>query len=694
MSGWTLQWRTDPSEGQGTVAIPKLPPKTVLDLSQPTVKVPDIPEFTIPSILSVAANTTAITHPGDLTQGDWLIVARNSRILYAYTMGEVKVSGAEPPQSEKAALDWMVPDSIDFRVPMELEADVMTEVTYTAETASYVRAGFDKQQASAGFPFAAASFEREHKERHAAASLKKQLQMIGRWYYPRVLLRLKECATASERFKTAIRNALDTYDRIKDINPLLTVFQQYGTAVPNEVILGGHLLLVHREDFQGSVNEQEVESVISAAVSIKVGQGQGQAGVSFQNAQGTKVTADDMHKLTKFTVRGGDTTLASSPSQWPNTVKPANSWAVIGRSNLTSIVEWLPQDLRSRVMTLWPKLPIPPAVWDLEDYDYSLTGPSFQDHYGRAERAQFVLGARIVPDAGDGARGAVQLICGTSMTPELGQGDAAGGAASFHRYNRGDVWIDTSSVCLPVPAGHHYAATTSNTSGGAQTRFAITEMNLTLDKWHFVRDGAFPNAFRFTAPTDGFVFCSLEAENDGNRSYVTCAVDKIIIAAASVHNYPRKDNWIRYASLCAPYAKGSLVEVSAVPTSGGPIAGHTIWQIPSTSQAWKFTKPQPFKLGAYVTAETDGFLNGVITVPGDGPRGSLRLDCVKDQTAFQIVPIASAAVHAFHEHDRWISHSSAMVPVRKGYQICATLKPTPGAALPQAQVYWTGVVPV
>jgi hypothetical protein len=285
----------------------------------------------------------------------------------------------------------------------------------------------------------------------------------------------------------------------------------------------------------------------------------------------------------------------------------------------------------------------------------------------------------------------VQLICGTSMTPELGRGDAAGGAASFHRYRANDIWIDTSSVCLPVPAGHHYAATTSDTSGKAPVRFAIAETNLTLDKWQLVEaKPGFAMLRGFKAATDGFVFCSLEARDDGVRGYITCAVDKIIIAAASVHNYAYHDDWIRYATFCAPYAKGSSVECWATATSG--LLQFSVWQIPSTSQAWKFAKPEPFKLGAYVTAETDGFLNGVIIVPGDGPRGSLRLDCVKDQTAFQIFPIASAAAHVWHYKDRWISHSSAMVPVRKGYQICANSKITSGE--PQVQVYWTGVVPI
>jgi MAC/Perforin domain len=514
--------------------------------------------------------------------------------------------------------------------------------------------------------------------------------MIGRWYYPRVKLILKECATASERFKTAIRNALDTYDRDKDINPLLTVFQEYGTVVPNEVILGGYMLLVHTEDYQGSVNEHEVRNTISAAVSIKAKTGEGSAGMSFQNGLGTAVTADRMSKATQFTVRGGDTTLASNPQQWPNTVKPASEWAVIGRSNLTPIVDWLPQDLRSRVTALWPKVPIPPAVWELEDHDYSATGPSSQDHNGKAERAQFVLGARIVLDGGDGARGAVQLVCGTSMTPELGRGDAAGGAASFHRYRANDIWIDTSSVCLPVPAGHHYAATTPDTVGNAPVRFAIAETNLTFDQWHIVGDPAFQYSDRkFTALTDGFVFCTVQAWNDGDRGYITCEVDKILVAAASVHYYQYHDCWIRNACFCAPYTKGSVVEVKIFSTSGQ--LKPTVWQIPSTSQAWKFTKPEPFKVGASVKAVTDGFLNGVMVVAGDGPRGTLRLDCVKDQRAFQIFPIASASTHVYHQKDRWISHSSAMVPVRKGNQISANANITSGA--PQVQVYWTGVVP-
>jgi hypothetical protein len=412
--------------------IPKLPARAVLDLSQPTVKAPEVPEFTIPSYLRVNPDGTEITYPIDLSQVDWLVIARKSKILYAYTMGAVS---KEPPQADSAALDWMVPESsTDYFDSLELTGDVTSELTYTAETASYVRAGFDKQEASAGFPFVAASFEREHKERQASASHKKRLHLFGRWYYPRVRLKLKYCATASERFKTAIRTALDSYDKTKNVSSLLDVFQRYGTAVPSEVVLGGEMLLEHEENYQGEVNEKQVENVISAAVSIKTQKGQGSVGFSFQNAEGSTVTSDQMSKNLTFRVRGGDATKTSDPQSWPATVKPAKNWEVIGREKLRSIVEWLPVDLRDRLMTVWPKLPVPPAIWELQD-------TLAQDHVGKAERAQFVLGARNVPDNRDGARGDVELACGAFLTPDLGRGDA-GGRASFHRYHDLDRYFE------------------------------------------------------------------------------------------------------------------------------------------------------------------------------------------------------------------------------------------------------------
>jgi hypothetical protein len=167
-------------------------------------------------------------------------------------------------------------------------------------------------------------------------------------------------------------------------------------------------------------------------------------------------------------------------------------------------------------------------------------------------------------------------------------------------------------------------------------------------------------------------------------------VDKVVIAAASVHNYAPWGGWIRNASFCVPFTKGSFVQVIETTTSGGEHLHFRTWQIPSTSQAWKFTKPQPLTLGAWVKADTDGFVNGVVTA--NESIGILRLDCVKDRESMHDYPIASAAVHASPRNNRYTSHASAMVPVRKDYLIWTECRSKVGA--PQAQAYWTGVVPV
>jgi len=130
--------------------------------------------------------------------------------------------------------------------------------------------------------------------------------------------------------------------------------------------------------------------------------------------------------------------------------------------------------------------------------------------------------------------------------------------------------------------------------------------------------------------------------------------------------------------------EGSVVYVGTTPTYDR--LWFEVWQIPSTSQAWKFTKPERLTIrapgGDWLTAETDGFLNGVATVPGDEPRGILRLKCVRDLSnpnVSVLPPDATAAVHVSRRDDRWISHAWAMMPVRKGYFSSANFTPTFGA---------------
>jgi hypothetical protein len=114
-----------------------------------------------------------------------------------------------------------------------------------------------------------------------------------------------------------------------------------------------------------------------------------------------------------------------------------------------------------------------------------------------------------------------------------------------------------------------------------------------------------------------------------------------------------------------------------------------VWYLASTSQAWKFGKPEPYTLNALHTAETDGFLNGVVTArQGDG-RGNLFLYCGSDEdnmTKERVIP-AMIAVHQILPSHRFIPYASAMLPVRRGF----VFRPVPQDPGHNATVeaYWT-----
>ena len=131
--------------------IPALPPGTQLDLSLPKITAPDVPPFTLPAELSMAANEAAVESPAELSPEDWMIVARNSGLLYAYTMEDFDTEAFDantvisPPKAVLPVLDWVVPARTNFMRPDFLDAEVNSALTFTEQTASYVRSGFDSE---------------------------------------------------------------------------------------------------------------------------------------------------------------------------------------------------------------------------------------------------------------------------------------------------------------------------------------------------------------------------------------------------------------------------------------------------------------------------------------------------------------------------------------------------------------------
>ena len=650
----------NPSQPLG---IPKLPPKTTLDLTLPTINIPTYPEFSIPAGLGVSASAIIADDPMKLTQEQWMVIAKRTEVLLAYTMERIE-KGSNPRQAMRAALDWMVPETSTF-FRTGTTGTVSTSVVYSEETASYVKAGFNKQSASFGCPFVAASFERESKEKLAQASHRKSVYMIGRWEYPRVTLRLEQCAKVSARFTDALTKALSckTFDDIKALDPLKVtpvqqaalqeVFKTYGVAVPEEIDLGGVLTYSSDEICEGSLEERETELTILAAVEAKYKGISASAGIGFGLGEKAKITAESLSKSMTMKATGGETLLADNPREWVPTVAHPERWAVIAVRGFKPLIEWLDPETRVKLKQIWAYAQ--PAIGPLQELDTP------DRVLVAAPGSRFVLAART---ASDGFRGSITLACGKSITPNVRQG-AIGGEACFHRYEHGDRRIDRTSLCLPVPNGYRCAFTAPDTVGKAPTRLAMVDTQLTFGDWSRLELKAGEKSIAFTASTDGFVFCTISAPTYGDRGHVFCYTNQTIRGAASVHH--GNDNHIKNEVTCVPVARGSQVAVTWQKDSGNPQG--EAWYLPSTSQGWRFEMPTPLSLNTRVPAETDGFVCVRIN-SHNGPRGYVRVEGIPPGTrSCNPNSVGAAAVHSWPGSDQWISWGSLMVPIQKGYEI-------------------------
>jgi hypothetical protein len=146
--------------GGGTTRreIPEIPSGTAVDLTLQKIAIDNVPPFSIPRALSVEASNATQVNPTNISKEDWMILARMWDITRAYTNTNVLDENGNPEKASKVASDWVVPTGAYFS-PVAT-ATVESEVAYSEATASFVKAGFDKETASSGCDFAAASFER------------------------------------------------------------------------------------------------------------------------------------------------------------------------------------------------------------------------------------------------------------------------------------------------------------------------------------------------------------------------------------------------------------------------------------------------------------------------------------------------------------------------------------------------------
>ena len=670
---------------------PDLPAGIVFDLSAPKIPTADGITFSVTKSLSVESTSAAIISPNNIKREEWCVIARSANLLYAYDM-----NGVEPNWAKTPILDWKVPARDDFARSEILRGKVTSMLTYTDETASYVASGFDTQTATLAFTFCAGSFERSHKYKTATNSESKTLTQVGMWKYPRVKIYLDKCTVPSERFKEAVRKALTANDKFSALNE---VFNEYGHVIPSAVLLGGQLCYKESKRSDSTATEASVQEEIKGKVAGKLGKVAPSAGFAFGSASEDKAGGVNLEEFTSFTNLGGDSLLCTNPPEWAPTVKDPCNWAVIEMEDMRPTIDLLEPELKKQVLAIWnsSQAILNPVDLDCRDGGKDGDGKSYPDNIKITQEMLQQNGgfAAAVRDCTEPTRGWVQLLSSVSKgSPKRGDPGTATGGAYSHAAVNADRWIKSNSICLPVPQGGTFTTMFgSSYPPPPQARLLFVRSNLHFGQWQCLSDNSDPWKEPEIKDEDGFLFVSIQA-NDGERGGVKGLLKDKEIAGSYVQNWhtsDKLDEWIEQQSFCVPVPGGTKFSLAFEPSRGKPKV-NAYW-IPLDDTRWKMQEAVPVAVNTQAPAETDGILHGWIKQSRDGDRGMLNLYIGEDAVNVNpvLLPCAAASMHYYGAHNCWVWYSSVMIPVAKGTPYKAVYKSTSGS--PQAQVYWTAIVP-
>ncbi|KAK0666950.1 hypothetical protein QBC41DRAFT_324772 [Cercophora samala] len=326
-----------------------------------------------------AASSRDYTEPADLTETQWENILFNNRILHGYTynpktgllvkaprrafsirrplqapspdLGEVaKDAVAETKTLDKSSGEKKVVKEYLNTVPgipsfyIDDDSKVTVTETKTAFQRSMAREGFSSTAIEAngsGSPFgksisASAALTDENSYTKETFNTETDFTLEVAYKFPRVAIDLSpRYLQLSDECEEAINNIKSDYDKVQFVN-------DYGTAFPTKVVLGGFLR--SSRNVQVKTNEQleaaKEETKTAAGLSFaspQVSFGMNYAKTTSETNKNSSGQTIGNAALT-WKARGGDTVLCSNPSAWASTVKDYRYWRITEQSQTVSLV--------------------------------------------------------------------------------------------------------------------------------------------------------------------------------------------------------------------------------------------------------------------------------------------------------------------------------------------------------------------
>ena len=324
-------------------------------------------QFRIPDLLKAAGPSPRPVSFDALEWTDWIHVARLCNLTKAIRLDAVYL-GTRSILPDGVALRWRPqPESgfVDGVTPQDMpDGGLSTQISFTAEEHSAFKQGVFGAATGGGFWFVSTTASTTRKAKLATNARKRRLYMALKDVHPVCRLHLRRCVEASDEFKVAVTKALGNGDEAHAFLALLEIVEQFGHAVPQNLVLGGLFVFENTKNVKSWDKNQETEWKSKIEVSFKSAAtsasgattppaAHGEASTSYDDDNKDWSSKDQLAEHMRAYPVGGNMN-ERDPAAWRATIVNPEDWRVIVReSGLLSVFEFLPPDLKTSVDRVW-----------------------------------------------------------------------------------------------------------------------------------------------------------------------------------------------------------------------------------------------------------------------------------------------------------------------------------------------------
>lgn len=309
-------------------ALPRIPKGTLIDLSSDDPIVIDRqswPQLTEPSALPVTGD---YVEADQLTDWDWIALARRSGLLRGLRMDQV--FAGKDAQASRLALRWKVASG--FYLQDDQSGEKHT-VDFTAQEQSFRNAACFSAQVGGGYAYCSASVEASYASAEAASAHRSTLYITARHEIRRVKVFLDQCTELAPEFVDRLRAVVadsqaDRFARLSE------VFDEYGHVYYPEVVLGGTKFGNFTRVQTSEAEQAETLIQVKAAAKYAAGGTTAEAGASAEAMAASSAKVANLYEETSWTTIGGNTLNSGGGQEvagWKAALAQPKGWRIIDR---------------------------------------------------------------------------------------------------------------------------------------------------------------------------------------------------------------------------------------------------------------------------------------------------------------------------------------------------------------------------